>query len=278
VGLALLAGNLWLQGINMYDAHSYWPSPRTGEVKGPPQGKSENSGQTPHANQGYSIFPSLVLHITQAPKTEAEAAQDRAERDAKSSADWWLVKFTGGLVFVGFLQFCGLVATVCIFRRQECIMKQQSAIMSRQFAATHRPKLTLRRITLGAVSIGQPLRVDWILANVGATDAIIEDSDTTVRVMHEPLEPTPPFDRNKVMEGIVRPGPGFGWQKITAQPLSEREFDACAASLRYVFFLGYISYKDSTENRRYLSFCYKYDWGGQRFRPVDDPNYHYTDD
>src|ERR1035437_6208915 len=63
------------------------------------------TAQQPAASdqRGTEQSPTIVK-IIPTPKTAEKAEADRQEREDKSKSDWSLVKLTGALAFIGFLQ------------------------------------------------------------------------------------------------------------------------------------------------------------------------------
>lgn len=74
------------------------PSPGFSTIEQPPhQEASGNRAKTKATERGTDEAPFVVKAIA-ATKSEAEAAEDKDERQQKASSDWWLVKLTGGTV------------------------------------------------------------------------------------------------------------------------------------------------------------------------------------
>ena len=67
------------------------------EVATPQKPDASPPDQNPAAKQGGTEESPLVVKILEAPKTEAEAAQEARDREEKSEQDGRLVKFTGDL-------------------------------------------------------------------------------------------------------------------------------------------------------------------------------------
>jgi hypothetical protein len=53
--------------------------------------------------------------IVKTPKNEVETREAEEERENKSAADWWMVRFTAVLGFIGLLQFLALVGQGIVF-------------------------------------------------------------------------------------------------------------------------------------------------------------------
>jgi hypothetical protein len=70
------------------------PSPCPGQAGKPPQTIADPIQQHPAADErGTEQHPVIVRSI----KSEEEAAQDAQDRQAKTSADWWMLVFSGAV-------------------------------------------------------------------------------------------------------------------------------------------------------------------------------------
>jgi hypothetical protein len=72
---------------------SQQPPSHAGTAQQPPSSDERGTEQSP-----------LIVKAIPAPKTEAEAAEEKAERDDVSAANWWMVRFTGIIGLIGLLQ------------------------------------------------------------------------------------------------------------------------------------------------------------------------------
>jgi hypothetical protein len=95
-------------------APSQPPSPNAaGESdRAHPQKPAADSQQPSAADQRGSMESPLIVNI---PKNEAETREAGEERKNRSAADWWMVRFTAVLGFIGFLQFLALVGQGLVF-------------------------------------------------------------------------------------------------------------------------------------------------------------------
>jgi hypothetical protein len=100
------------------------PSPSAGEL-GSHQAPKPGTGQQPSAaeERGTQDHP-VIVKILPAEKTEVERAQEQQDRFDKSSADWWLIRLTGALAFVGILQFAALIGQAIVFRVQAKALRE----------------------------------------------------------------------------------------------------------------------------------------------------------
>jgi hypothetical protein len=80
------------------------PSPSAANPNDPAQAKPSGAEKSAEPDQRGTQESPLIVKIFPTPKTEAETRQTQEERENKSTADWWMVRFTAILGFIGFLQ------------------------------------------------------------------------------------------------------------------------------------------------------------------------------
>jgi hypothetical protein len=86
-------------------AQSQPPSPRPGNREGnPPQQQTAPTHQVAPADQRGTETTPVVVKVLPPQKTQEEAAQEKAERQDQSAANWWLVRLTGLLAVIGAIQ------------------------------------------------------------------------------------------------------------------------------------------------------------------------------
>lgn len=155
-----------------------------------------------------------------------------------------------------------------------------AATSRKALVATFRPKLVVRRISLSDAFPGRPLKVEWIVANIGGTPGTITESNATIRISGPRiLEPIPEWSNETDSMGNVRvlPGAGLTFIKFSDQDLVEWEDDAQSVLQAFTYFMGYIQYRDEIGILRFMAFCRRYNRQTRRFDIVDDPNYEYGD-
>ena len=96
-------GGTW--AVNMLVRfYSDRPAPSGRDADQPPKQPAAQQPANPDLNQrGTEQFP-FVVKTVPTPKSEEEAAKDKAERDDKSAADWWMVRLTAALGCIGVIQ------------------------------------------------------------------------------------------------------------------------------------------------------------------------------
>jgi MFS superfamily sulfate permease-like transporter len=81
------------------------PAGRPAPRRNPSQQQQSRSAQQPsEVDQRGTENSPIVVKVLPAPKTPEEAAQERAARNDLSAANWWMVRLTGLIFFIGALQ------------------------------------------------------------------------------------------------------------------------------------------------------------------------------
>jgi hypothetical protein len=80
------------------------PSPGAGNPNSPTQAKPAGADKSAEPDQRGTQESPLIVKIFPTQQTEAETRQAEEERENKSTPDWWMVRFTAILGFIGFLQ------------------------------------------------------------------------------------------------------------------------------------------------------------------------------
>jgi hypothetical protein len=78
------------------------PTPALKSTK--PQKPTTNSQEQSTANERGTDKSPVFVRVLPATKTQEEAADDKAKDLDQSSANWWMVRLTGGVVFIGLIQ------------------------------------------------------------------------------------------------------------------------------------------------------------------------------
>jgi uncharacterized membrane protein len=85
--------------------YSQPPSPSASDFDQPAQQKSGSAQKTSEADQRNASNVSTSVDATPTENAEQKAQHAERERAEKAAADWWIVRLTGILAFIGFLQF-----------------------------------------------------------------------------------------------------------------------------------------------------------------------------
>lgn len=114
--------------IIVVNAQSQRPFPSPGIKSNPPQAQTPSKQQPTEADKRGTEQSPLIIKTINPPKTQAEADQERKEHEDKSSQDWWLVRFTGFLACVAFLQLVTFVfQAIYLYKGFEATAKAANA-------------------------------------------------------------------------------------------------------------------------------------------------------
>jgi len=83
------------------------PSLKEGEDRPPQTVPAPKSQESEHDRRGTADAP-LIVEMRNAPKTDAEAAEEATEKQRKASADQWIIWLTAALVSATIMQFFAL--------------------------------------------------------------------------------------------------------------------------------------------------------------------------
>src|SRR5712691_2328129 len=96
--LLLMFGEVWAQ--------SQQPPPSGSPTNGPPQTQPQTNQQPTATDQSGAEQSPIFVKVIPTPKTDAEATQDAKDREEKSAADWWIVRWTGAVAIFTFVLAC----------------------------------------------------------------------------------------------------------------------------------------------------------------------------
>jgi hypothetical protein len=147
--------------------------------------------------------------------------------------------------------------------------------------ASARPRMIVRRVSVSRFEGGEPILLQFIVANVGGSPAHILESNFTIMAgTITDLPAIPPYtDFGNEFLGT----PTF--ESGTSKPFTATDPGAIVPSdktriydggLRYRL-LGYIQYRDDSGNIRRTAFCREKKPTQHRFLTVNDPDYEYED-
>ncbi|WP_158754944.1 hypothetical protein [Dyella sp. S184] len=196
-----------------------------------------------------------------------QSSSDSAE--AQSETDKKITKYTGKLasytlaldILTGFLVLGGIAQGVLIGR--------QIKLSREEFAASHRPKIRIRRIDNMVFAIDQPITATIQVSNVGETNAKIFSVGIDIFFRYPPggaeeFDATP----NTLIQ-VVPPGMGASID-VKCRNLKNIEVEQFKAGIYELCALGHIAYEDGAGIKRNTSFFRIYDRTSSRF--VAAPN------
>jgi hypothetical protein len=258
-------------------ALSQEPTPGTGEGKGnPPQKHTTGSDQPPAQDKQGTQGSSLSINITNTQAGKNDRQEHRAERQEKSSPDWWIISLTGVLALATLLQFGALLW-------QGCQLKRAVDATKEEFIAAHRPRIRVRNFVLDvapAIAGGDaPLEIQkantFEIVNVGGTRAKIKEYGCRIHSGNRlPMQRPARGEIARVLDIILGPGESASLD-IPKGGLTSGDLNTIG-----VYILGWIGYSDAAESPRIrrTGFCRKYDPTRGRFFPLnDEPDYEYED-
>lgn len=193
--------------------------------------------------------------------------------------------FTFFLVIVGLLQAYYLYGTLKATGIAAKAATDAVNLGRQEFLSTYRPRIILRDAT-SEQDMGSPITVEYILSNVGSTDAMMVSGALAVRVFQGwQFGPDNLPEINPATSDIatrsLKPGeqvrlsftdPSLRWStdNNTCHKFLEPEYG--------MFFSGQIVYEDVRGTRRHIGFRRKYFSEQHRFLSVgDSPHYEYHD-
>lgn len=300
-----------------------------GVAKSPSQAQPKPNGgeQQPHTDQRGTEQSPVFVKITPSEVLQDKPESATAKEDDKASADWWMVKLTGVLAFIGFFQLIvfgwqahrlkqtidtmerlgkkqseDTQAMAAIADRQLSIMGSQTDIQEKQhaidrlqFLAEHRPRLRVRHVNIRQGPIDPAAQSRWMheqkingglcVVNIGGSKARIIESKYRIFFSKSGLPSEAPYDTGA--RRLFEDGDELSVGQSCAIPIDDiitmtpappggsviyQQFEREGWKL---YVMGQIRYRDEGGADRFMGFCRLHD--GQRFKPVDDPDYEYED-
>lgn len=110
---------------------------------------------------------------------QAKAGDIDTDRSASERSAWWS---RAGAVFTGLL-FIVSAIQAALFVWQLRRISEQAKLARDEFSATHRPKIRVRLLRVKPLEVGKPVRIDYVVANVGENDAVRLRSEITLTVL-----------------------------------------------------------------------------------------------
>jgi hypothetical protein len=168
--------------------------------------------------------------------------------------------------------------------RQCDLAEKQHGLQRVQFFATHPPNLIVRKINLGTYRGGDPLSVTYVVANVGASDAVIIEHSTLIAIEQEKFDGTAPnlpyrstVKNTLVVGSVIKPGDHIGVMSGPTTFKYDERWQIEKPPFRPIF-IGCVRYEDGLGNKRRTEFHRSYDRVTGRFSVSQDPDEEYTDE
>lgn len=220
----------------------------------------------------------LVVKSIPTPKTHEETAADEAEKKDKSNSDWWLVKLTGVLAGIGFLQLIVFAWQGIQLRRAVTVTKEATNLAKQEFTATHRPKVIVHGMDVKLAGDGELRRVNFRYVNAGDTDAFVTSiSSRILWTKHSMVPADIEFTRHDVIKDPILVPSGKNGFAITPD---EVNFVTLVRSGRgghdTAYCVGVIVYRDTNDIERRTGFCRRYDSERERWLKAEDEDHEYS--
>ena len=122
------------------------PIPSAGKADTPKQQKAASTQQASSASQRGTEQSPLVVKTIPLPRTQEESAQEAKDRGEKSRNDRHIVRLTGLLVFIGFLQFLVYAYQARKLRETVKSAGEQSEAMERHIGEAARSATAMESI------------------------------------------------------------------------------------------------------------------------------------
>lgn len=122
------------------------PMPSSLKSSSPPQKYSRSAQQYTPDNQSGTENSPIIVKILPAQKTPEESAQEAAERQEKTSSDWWLDFFTGILALMALIQAVVFAYQGRQLRKTVQAAEGQSADMKNSIAEAKRAATAMENV------------------------------------------------------------------------------------------------------------------------------------
>lgn len=217
------------------------------------QAKASNERQADASNQNNQsiTFPSTSnLNIS----GKLEVHSDETKNCCNQESSKWLdpiTWFTLLLVIVG--------AGQAYFLWRAVNATNDSIKLARdEFLAAHPPKIIVRRVSV----LHDPLRIEYLILNVGHTDATIIESDAVIRIdtaeSHLPFYPQYSGNRNVMGNITIKRGEQMPSMKSFSSELTN-SWELIEKGDYRLIFNGWITYQNPGGYRGYTAFGRIYD-------------------
>lgn len=208
----------------------------TAQQSSPEQPKTVTStpGETSERDQrGTKKMPFVVEALTP-PKTDAEAAQEKKDRNAEASNRRWTIGLTGVIALAAIAQFIGIVAQVCVYLKQARIMSghlraAQDTVCTMRDEERRRLRayVSVTPIKVTDTEPGGVLKIETVMKNHGATPANQVRSRGTLDLVHveAPLviDEKVPSSANR-SGTVIFPGETTNATSVREAPLTEAQY------------------------------------------------------
>jgi len=143
-----------------------------------------------------------------------------------------------------------------------------------------RPKLRVRGVVLYDLGQNRPTYLSYWIFNVGDSTAHVTEQNSSFRVTEGTvIKDFPSYKGNSIdhTETPIRAGEGTVFHVTRETSAYPDDGTAVREGKRFLFFFGYVVYRDDNGVQRRTSFMRRYDAETRRFEIVNDANLEYED-
>lgn len=203
---------------------------------------------------------------------EEEKADDIEKSVEKRSWEDWFTP--NQLTFIS-------IFTVVVLAYQSNLLRKQVGLARREFIASRRPRLKVRSIILKPPIVGDPVKISYLIVNVGDTDAKLLERAQKIyfTVSDEPFVGIADYEEKEISRGetILANGKSISIEHEFGIWRTQPEIDECKRSEKRINLIGYLSYKDGNGTVRRTGFHRRWDVNLGRFDIMNDPDHEYDD-
>jgi hypothetical protein len=203
-----------------------------------------------------------------------------------------------GLLLAGIVGIFVANRTLKSIDRQAGLMTDQVSLMNKEFICTHPPKLVMRDLQMIPHATHPKVTVRYTISNSGSTQATVVESLIEVQKIDSgtggPLRNSDGLNtiKNDIDNVLAHPGKALTIEPGGHLPCRHSSEVSCqpdppltpsgqivqkAPNSPNFYFRGRVVYKDGNGTRRQMAFWQSYSFSTERFTPLDDPNFVYSD-
>lgn len=235
------------------------------QLRKPPENPPSHAAQGAQNDNRGTGEPPLAVKIIPSPKTDQEATDEKAEREDKNSADWWMVKLTFGLMIVGIAQFSVFVLQLIIFglqakRLKETIEKMdETAIRELRAYVSGEVGKDINSSVVAELTPKTAARVVIVNYNHGRTPAYQVEVNAAIDVLPYPLPPNFILPEYIIVappsKTVIHPDGHTGYNARSFAPVTDFQMSQIARGSHKLYVFGKIDYVDAFSVKRETKFC-----------------------
>jgi len=243
----------------------------------PPREENKTTQQSAAPDQRGTEQSPAIIKLIPTPKTAEETEADRKEKEDKNKSDVSMIRLTGALALIGFLQLLVFGWQGIQLRLAVSAAKAATELGNKEFISTHRPRMTVYGLAFGgSMASDKPVPISFRYVNSGDSDAKVTGIGSHVFRLTGTMMPaeiefthqeiTPPIDFPSGMHGI-RLTPGTILPDVVIETGVSTDKIVC---------VGYVLYRDGNGTRRQAGFCRYFDLAAGRWIKMEDDEYEYS--